>query len=65
TPRFEKVLVRGQLISGEQVEFWSEGLLAQVMQHEIDHLEGLTYIDRLEKEKRRAAMAALRQTSWF
>jgi peptide deformylase len=50
---------------GEAIEIEAEGLLAQVMQHEIDHLDGLVYLDRLEAEPRKEAMAALRQTSWF
>ena len=37
TPRHSKVTVRGTNVSGEQVEIEAEGLLAQVMQHEIDH----------------------------
>jgi peptide deformylase len=65
TPRHTKVLVRGLNVSGEAVELAAEGLLAQVMQHEIDHLDGLVYLDRLEGESRKLCMAALRETSWF
>lgn len=65
TPRYPKVLVRGQTVDGEQIQFEAEGLLAQVMQHEIDHLDGLVYLDRLNPAARKACMAALRETSWF
>lgn len=65
TLRHERVVVRGQLVSGEQVEISAEGLLAQVLQHEIDHLDGKVYLDRLSPELRKTAMAELRQTSWF
>lgn len=65
TTRHEKIVVRGQVISGEQVEISAEGLLAQVFQHEIDHLDGKVYLDRLTPELRKKAMAELRQTSWF
>jgi peptide deformylase len=65
TPRHTKVKVRGINVLGEAIEIEAEGLLAQVMQHEIDHLDGLVYLDRLEAEPRKEAMAALRQTSWF
>lgn len=65
TPRYESVRVSGQKISGESVEFVANGFMAQVMQHEIDHLGGLLYIDRLEGERRKEAMAALRATDWF
>jgi peptide deformylase len=52
-------------ISGESVDIEAEGLLAQVMQHEIDHLDGLVYLDRLDGQGRKECMAALRETSWF
>ena len=65
TPRYSKVLIRGQKISGEIVQFEAEGLLAQVFQHEVDHLNGLVYLDRLDVEARKVCMAALRDTSWF
>jgi peptide deformylase len=65
TPRYPKVIVRGQKISGEVVEIEAEGLLAQVFQHEIDHLNGMVYLDRLDEPARKVCMAALRQTAWF
>lgn len=65
TPRFEKVVVRGQLLDESMVTITAEGLLAQAMQHECDHLEGNVYLDRLEIDERRAAMKNLRQTDWF
>lgn len=65
TPRYSKVVIRGQNISGEIVQFEAEGLLAQVFQHEVDHLNGLVYLDRLEAPERKVCMAALRETTWF
>ena len=65
TPRYSKVLIRGQKIAGEIVEMQAEGLLAQVFQHEVDHLDGLVYLDRLDAPARKVCMAALRETSWF
>lgn len=65
TPRHTKVRVRGMRVSGEEIEIEAEGLLAQVMQHELDHLNGLVYLDRLDAVARKEAMAALRETSWF
>jgi peptide deformylase len=65
TPRYTKVSIRGQTITGEQLEIKAEGLLAQVFQHEVDHLDGLVYLDRLNAPERKVCMAALRQTSWF
>jgi peptide deformylase len=64
-PRYTKVSVRGQKVTGEVVEIQAEGLLAQVFQHEVDHLDGLVYLDRLAAPARKVCMAALRETSWF
>jgi len=50
--RHEKVTVRGLNLKGEEVEIEAEGLLAVVLQHEIDHLNGMLFIDRLSKLKR-------------
>jgi peptide deformylase len=41
------------------------GLMAQALQHECDHLDGLVYLDRLEPEERKLAMKNLRATDWF
>ena len=65
TPRYPKVVMRGQKVTGEIVQLEAEGLLAQVFQHEVDHLNGLVYLDRLEGAARKVCMAALRDSSWF
>jgi peptide deformylase len=65
TPRYPKVIVSGTTLEGEQAKIEAEGLLAQVLQHEIDHLDGKVYLDRLDPEARKISMAALRETSWF
>ena len=65
TPRYPKVKVSGTTLEGEQVNIEAEWLLAQVLQHEIDHLDGKVYLDRLDPQARKISMAALRETSWF
>ena len=50
--RNERITVRGLNLKGEEVEIEAEGLLAIVLQHEIDHLNGKLFIDRLSKLKR-------------
>jgi peptide deformylase len=45
---------------GEARRFESEGLEARVIQHEVDHLDGVLIIDRTSDEQRRAALAQLR-----
>jgi len=42
------VLIKGQDLSGKDVRYRADGLLAQAFQHENDHLEGILYLDRLE-----------------
>ena len=48
---------------GAPVELELEGLAARVVQHEIDHLDGVLIIDRTTSEGRREAMAVLRQAA--
>ncbi len=48
--RAEAVTVKGRDLSGKEVRIKGEGLLAQALQHEIDHLDGHIYIDHLENE---------------
>lgn len=43
------ILVRGITPGGEEIEIETSGLLARVFQHEIDHLNGILFIDRIEK----------------
>ena len=50
--RFETVTVRGLNLEGKKLEFDAHGLLAVIMQHEIDHLDGVLYIDRISTLKR-------------
>ncbi len=51
-----RVTVRGFDPEGEAVEVEAEGLLARALQHEIDHLDGVLFIDRLSPFKRRALL---------
>ncbi len=46
---------------GESVEIEASGLEARVLQHEIDHLDGVLILDRAPRDQRRAAMRALRR----
>jgi peptide deformylase len=47
TPRAERVLLRGTNRAGTVVEVEGEGLLARAFQHEMDHLQGLLFFDRM------------------
>ncbi|MET0480379.1 peptide deformylase [Mycetocola miduiensis] len=65
TPRYPFVRVVGNDLEGNPVELSGTGLLAQALQHEVDHLDGLLYLDRLDKDNRRAAMKEVRESAWF
>ncbi|MEO0049148.1 MAG: hypothetical protein RL556_480 [Actinomycetota bacterium] len=65
TPRYEFARVTGFDETGNQIELKGTGLMAQALQHECDHLDGLLYLDRLEGEERKVAMRALRESDWF
>jgi len=50
-PRFETIRVRALDRSGKPVTFEAAGYHARVLQHEIDHLDGLVYLDRMPDMK--------------
>jgi peptide deformylase len=54
--------VAGQDVHGEAVRFHTEGLKARVIQHEVDHLEGVLILDRTGRRERAAAMRELRDS---
>jgi peptide deformylase len=45
--RFEKVVVKAKNRAGKDVRVRAEGLLARCLQHEIDHVDGILFTDRL------------------
>jgi len=61
TPRARRITCRGVDVRGRPVEVTGEGLLARILQHETDHLDGILYVDRLSEEGRRAVLAELRR----
>jgi peptide deformylase len=65
TPRYQTARVVGIDLEGNPVEISGSGLMAQALQHECDHLDGMVYLGRLEGEERKAAMRSLRDTDWF
>ena len=50
--RFEKVRVRYQDVQGVEQEIDAEGLLSFCLQHEIDHINGILFVDRLSSLKK-------------
>jgi peptide deformylase len=53
--------VSGQDVHGEALLLEASGLEARVLQHEIDHLDGVLILDRTNREQRKGAMRALRE----
>lgn len=47
-PRYEKVRVKALDITGHEIRFKAEGFLARVLQHEIDHTNGVVFIDHIK-----------------
>lgn len=59
--RPKRVHLVGYGIDGEEVSIEADELLARAFQHEIDHLDGVLVIDRLDKAERREALRVLRE----
>ncbi|HEY7719286.1 MAG TPA: peptide deformylase [Pedococcus sp.] len=64
TPRALRVVAKGFNQFGEPVLLEGSELLARCIQHETDHLDGILFIDRLDREQRKAAMRAIREAQW-
>lgn len=60
TVRADVVRADGLGLDGEPLTIQGEGLMARILQHETDHLNGMLFIDRLSEDDRRQAMAAMR-----
>jgi peptide deformylase len=65
TPRAFRAVAKGFNMHGEPVTIDGTELLARVLQHETDHLNGIVFIDRLEKKDRKSAMKEIRNSEWF
>lgn len=50
-PRYEKVRVKALNIAGKPIRIKAEGFLARVFQHEIDHTNGVVFIDHIKDKK--------------
>jgi peptide deformylase len=56
-----RVRVRARDERGEELQVEAEGLTARVIQHEIDHLDGILILDRISREARKEAMREMRE----
>jgi peptide deformylase len=64
TPRAPRVIATGFTMYGDPVTIEGTELLARCVQHETDHLDGILFIDRLDKKQRKLAMKAIREAEW-
>ena len=55
------VTVSGTDASGEPLQIEASDILARVLQHEVDHLDGVLILDRTDRESRKQAMRELRE----
>jgi peptide deformylase len=58
--RAQALRVRARDEHGEEVLVEAEGLPARIIQHEVDHLDGVLILDRVSREQRKQAMRAMR-----
>lgn len=65
TPRAMRAVARGFNMFGEPITVDGSQLLARALQHENDHLDGILFIERLNKADRKIAMKEIRQSDWF
>ncbi len=61
--RFARVGVRAQDEAGQELQIEAEGLPARIVQHEMDHLDGVLILDRISREARKEAMRAMREAA--
>ena len=59
--RADYAMVQGTDLDGNDVTVEGTGLMARMLQHEVDHLDGHLFLDRLDRAVRRKAMAAVRE----
>jgi peptide deformylase len=58
--RPDRVLLRGYDIHGDEVTVEADEFLGRVFQHEVDHLDGVLMVERLEEDLRKQALRVLR-----
>ena len=64
TPRALRVVAKGFNEYGDPVTLEGSELMARCIQHETDHLNGILFIDRMDRQQRKLAMKAIRDAEW-
>ena len=65
TKRRQNVVARGFNEYGDPVQLVGSGMMARCCQHEVDHLDGILFIDRLDPAARKQVMREIRQAPWY
>jgi peptide deformylase len=64
TKRALRAVATGFNVHGDPVTVQGSDLLARCVQHETDHLDGILFIDRLDRDTRKQAMREIREANW-
>jgi len=64
TPRALRVVAKGFDMHGEPLTLEGSELMARAVQHETDHLDGILFIDRMDRDQRKLALKAIREAEW-
>jgi len=59
--RAETIRARAQLLDGSMIDLEATGLLARALQHEVDHLNGILFIDRMNSAAKTALASRLKR----
>ena len=57
-----KITVKAKNLNGEENKFEADGMLSRVIQHEVDHLDGILFFDRLSPLKRKLLLNKWQKT---
>ena len=60
-PRLMKIVVKAKDLDGKLIEFEAAGLLSRAVQHEIDHLNGILFIDRMSSAAKSSLAGKLKR----
>jgi peptide deformylase len=63
--RAARAVATGFDMYGEPVTVEGTEILARCLQHETDHLDGILFVDRLDRDARKSAMKMIREAEWF
>jgi peptide deformylase len=65
TVRRQNVVAKGFNEYGDPLQIVGTGLMARCLQHETDHLDGIIFIDRLDSDRRKAALTEIQSQDWY